>query len=94
MTLSNPSGMNFTPAGAPIVLKRVADKIPQLGFIRPDAPDYEFYRQELEAVAPHVRLLCQRAATSRGSGSKARNPRRAAPLVTGYVKGSSQITAR
>jgi hypothetical protein len=52
MTLSNPSGMNFTPAGAPIVLKRVADKIPQLGFIRPDAPDYEFYRQELEAVTP------------------------------------------
>jgi hypothetical protein len=37
---------------APIVLKRVADKIPQLGFIRADAPDYEAYRQELETVTP------------------------------------------
>jgi hypothetical protein len=52
MTLSNPGGMNFTPASAPIVLRRVTDKIPQLGFIRSGAPDYEFYRQELETVAP------------------------------------------
>jgi len=52
MTLSNPSGMHFTPACAPIVLRRVTDRIPQLGFIRPGAPDYESYRQELEAVAP------------------------------------------
>ena len=52
MTLSNPGGMNFTPASAPIVLTRVTDKIPQLGFVRSDAPDYDFYRRELEAVAP------------------------------------------
>ena len=52
MTLSNPSGMHFTPASAPIVLKRVADKIPQLGFIQAGAPDYEAYRQELETVTP------------------------------------------
>jgi hypothetical protein len=52
MTLSNPSGMQFTPASAPIVLKRVADTIPALGFIRPDAPEYESYRRELDAVAP------------------------------------------
>jgi hypothetical protein len=52
MTLSNPSGMQFTPASAPIVLRRVADKIPQLGFIQPGALDYESYRQELAAVAP------------------------------------------
>jgi hypothetical protein len=52
MTLSNPSGMHFTPASAPIVLRRVADKIPQLGFVRPGAPDYESCRRELEAVAP------------------------------------------
>jgi hypothetical protein len=50
MTLSTPGGVH-TPASAPIVLRR-ADKISQLGFIRPDAPDYEDYRQELEAVAP------------------------------------------
>ena len=52
MTLSNPSGMHFTPASAPIVLKRVTDGIPQLGFLRPGAPDYDSYREELEAVAP------------------------------------------
>lgn len=52
MTLSNPVGMNFTPACAPVVLKRIEDKIPRLGFIRTDAPDYEFYRRELETVEP------------------------------------------
>jgi hypothetical protein len=52
MTLSNPSGMHFTPASAPIVLKRVTDNIPQLGFVGVGAPDYDSYRQELEAVAP------------------------------------------
>ncbi len=52
MTLSNPSGMQFTPASAPIVLRRVTDRIPQLGFLRPGAPDYDYYRRELEAVAP------------------------------------------
>ena len=52
MTLSNPSGMQFTPASAPIVLRCVADRIPQLGFLRPGAPDYDYYRRELEAVAP------------------------------------------
>ena len=52
MTLSNPGGMHFTPVSAPVVFKRIVDKVPQLGFIEPEAPDYESYRQELEAVAP------------------------------------------
>jgi uncharacterized protein YneF (UPF0154 family) len=52
MTLSNPSGIQFTPASAPIVLRRLADQKPRLGFIRPDAPEYESYRAELAAVAP------------------------------------------
>jgi hypothetical protein len=51
-TLSNPGGAHFTPASAPIVLKRVIDQAPQLGFIWPGAPDYEAYRQELESVMP------------------------------------------
>lgn len=51
-TLSNPGGAHFTPASAPIVLRRVVDQMPQLGFIRPGAPDYEAYRRELEAVMP------------------------------------------
>jgi hypothetical protein len=52
LTLSNPGGANFTPASAPIVLKRLVDETPQLGFIRSDSPDYEGYRHELEKVAP------------------------------------------
>jgi uncharacterized protein YneF (UPF0154 family) len=52
MTLSNPSGIQFTPASAPIVLRRLADQKPRLGFIRPDAPEFESYRAELAAVAP------------------------------------------
>jgi hypothetical protein len=50
MTLS--SGTHFTPASAPIVLRRTTDTKLQVGFIRPDAPDYESYRQELMAVVP------------------------------------------
>jgi hypothetical protein len=57
MTLSNPSGMHFTPASAPIVLRRVLSEIPQLGFIRPDSPDYDSYRRELETVMPAFGLL-------------------------------------
>lgn len=52
MTLSSPGGAHFTPASAPIVLRRVVDQTPQLGFIRPGALDYEAYRQELEMVMP------------------------------------------
>ena len=51
-TLSNPDGAQFTPASAPIVLKRLVDHMPQLGFVRPGAPDYETYRRELEMVMP------------------------------------------
>ncbi|MBR0801585.1 hypothetical protein JQ615_40255 [Bradyrhizobium jicamae] len=51
-TLSNPGGAHFTPASAPIVLKRVVDQAPQLGFVRPGGPDYEAYRSDLETVMP------------------------------------------
>jgi hypothetical protein len=34
MTLSNPVGMNFTPACAPVVLKRIEEDT-SAGFIRP-----------------------------------------------------------
>jgi hypothetical protein len=51
-TLSNPGGTQFTPASAPIVLRRVVDQMPRLGYIRPSAPDYESYRRELEMVMP------------------------------------------
>jgi hypothetical protein len=50
MTLS--AGRDYTPACAPVVLKRIGGRIPELGFVRSGAPDYEDYRQALEAVAP------------------------------------------
>src|SRR5260221_1761489 len=51
-TLSSLAGVHFTPASAPIMLRRVVDQTPQLGFIQPGAPDYEAYRRELEMVIP------------------------------------------
>jgi len=43
--------MQFTPASAPIVLRRVTDRIPQLGFLRPGAP-IRLLPPRAEAVAP------------------------------------------
>jgi hypothetical protein len=69
-TLSNPGGAHFTPASAPIVLRRVVNQTPQLGFIRPGAPDYEAYRQELEMVMPVFGCF----ATAPGPSSAAEPP--------------------
>ncbi|HXZ14821.1 MAG TPA: hypothetical protein VEH77_02400, partial [Roseiarcus sp.] len=68
MTLSNPGGMQFTPVSAPVALKRVDGVRPQLGFIKPDSPDYDFYRQELEAVTPNYGFF----ATALGSSARTR----------------------
>lgn len=51
-TLSNPGGAHFTPVSAPIVLRRIVEQTPQLGFIRPGAPDYQAYRDDLATVMP------------------------------------------
>jgi hypothetical protein len=52
MTLSNPSGMQFTPVSAPIALMPIADGATQLGFIKLGSAEYASYCQELEAVMP------------------------------------------
>jgi hypothetical protein len=52
VTLSNPVSGHFTPVCAPVVLRPIIDETPQFGFIKPDAPHYSVYRQELEAVLP------------------------------------------
>src|SRR5215471_3669064 len=57
MTLSNPAGMHFTPASAPIVLRRVTTETPKLGYIQPGDVDYEAYRKELETVMPAFGLF-------------------------------------
>ena len=67
MTLSNPGGAHFTPASAPIVLRRVVDETPKLGYIRLGTPDYESYRRELEAVMPAFGFYALAARPASGS---------------------------
>lgn len=57
MTLSNPAGVQFTPASAPVVLRRLGEEVPQLGFIHAGAPDYDRYKKELESVVPAFGIL-------------------------------------
>jgi hypothetical protein len=57
MTLSNPGGLHFTPASAPIVMRRVVGQLPRTGYIGPDVPEYDAYRRELETVIPAFGLL-------------------------------------
>jgi hypothetical protein len=73
VTLSNPGGVQFTPVSAPVVLKRVASARPQLGFIKPDSPDYAFYRRELEAVTPEYGFFA--TASGRSARGRPRPPK-------------------
>jgi hypothetical protein len=57
MTLSNPAGLHFTPASAPIILRRIVGQMPRIGYIGTDLPEYEIYRRELETVIPAFGLL-------------------------------------
>jgi hypothetical protein len=53
LTLSNPAGIHFIPATAPVVLQRPDDTAaPQVGFVHADLPDYPTYLARLNAVAP------------------------------------------
>jgi hypothetical protein len=53
MTLSNPGGTHFIPTAAPIVLRRLGEIVPQLGFVHRNSPDYDLYLTQLRSVAPH-----------------------------------------
>jgi hypothetical protein len=59
LTLSNPVGVHFTPASAPIVLRRLGEYTPQLGFVHPGSPDYDLYQTELQSVVPDFGILVQ-----------------------------------
>ena len=67
-TLSNPAGVHFTPVSAPIVLKRVVDQTPQLGFVQRGAADYDAYRQELEVVIPAFGFFAAAPPANSGTG--------------------------
>lgn len=59
LTLSNPRGMHFTPACTPVIIKRLGEHVPQLGFVHPGTPDYELYKSLLLAVVPNFGIVGQ-----------------------------------
>jgi hypothetical protein len=71
MTLSNPQGTHFTPAAAPVVLRRLDDTTPQLGFVHRGAPDYELYMMQLRSVAPYFGMFADTPAISLGTNANA-----------------------
>jgi hypothetical protein len=81
VTLANPSGGQFTPASAPIVLRRVKENKPRLGFIRPDTPEYEAYREELAAVAPAFGFFAAAPQPATGADARPTDPAEKAPLA-------------
>jgi len=73
LTLAHQSGPHFIPASSPIVLRRVTEAIPQIGFIRPHEPDYARYREELENVVPQFGLLVTMSEERDGRAKHARD---------------------
>ena len=59
LTLSNPRGMHFTPASAPVVIRRLGEQQPHLGYIHPGAPDYDLYKAQLLTVFPDYGLFAR-----------------------------------
>ncbi len=57
LTLSNPGGIYFIPASAPVVLQRLNETSPQFGFVHPDSSDYKMYLDQLNGVAPDFALV-------------------------------------
>ncbi|WP_050630112.1 hypothetical protein [Bradyrhizobium viridifuturi] len=52
LTLANPGGVHFIPATAPVVLRRLSDVVPQMGFVHQNSSDYATYIAQLSDVAP------------------------------------------
>jgi hypothetical protein len=71
MTLSNPQGTHFTPAAAPVVLRRLDETTPQLGFIHRGAPDYDLYAMQLSGVAPYFGIFANAPDQPSGVGASA-----------------------
>jgi hypothetical protein len=59
LTLSNPNGVVFIPASAPIVLRKLDEKTPtpHVGFVHPGTADYEWYQEQLQKVSPNYGVL-------------------------------------
>jgi hypothetical protein len=51
-TLSNPKGVNFIPACAPVVFQKLGNEERKIGLLKPDTPDYKRYIEQLNSVSP------------------------------------------
>jgi hypothetical protein len=51
-TLSNPKGVNFIPACAPVVFQKLGNEERKIGLLKPDTPDYRRYIEQLTSVSP------------------------------------------
>jgi hypothetical protein len=56
-TLANSGGVHFTPASAPVVLGRLGEETPHLGFIHPGAADHDLYQALLNTVMPDFGVI-------------------------------------
>ncbi len=84
LTLSTPRGTHFIPVAAPVVLRRLGEETPTLGFVRPDMPDYNLYYVQLTSVVPDFGNFvfpaldpAGRAGPGRSEGQDPARPRRA-----------------
>ncbi|MGY3698660.1 hypothetical protein ACVIGA_008802 [Bradyrhizobium sp. USDA 3240] len=59
LTLANPGGVHFIPATAPVVLRRLSDIVPQMGFVHRNSSDYATYIAQLSDVAPEFATFAE-----------------------------------
>jgi hypothetical protein len=65
MTLSVASGLSYTPASAPVVLRRLGnEEPPKLGFVHPGDTDYDLYHAQLLQVLPTYGVFGEPAVTA------------------------------
>jgi hypothetical protein len=69
LTLSNPGGVHFIPATAPVVQQLDEKAARRLGFVHADAPEYPMYLAQLSAnfatfasIGPPLRVIKSSAA--------------------------------
>ncbi len=57
LTLANPAGVHFVPACARVILSKIENDAPAVGFIHPGDPAYASYMQMLESVTSDYALF-------------------------------------
>jgi hypothetical protein len=68
-------GTHFLPAAAPVVLRRLEEAVPQLGFVHRGAPDYDIYLMQLTSVAPHFATFVNGPVSYSGKSARSAKPK-------------------